>query len=154
LAVALLFVEKIHQSDAQFWFGLRIVGFLQISYTKAVIQRTIVVLSRIFGARFGGKDCGLCKYNPQEFICLRPKTPYPPFLLRAVCSAQSMACRVHRVVCSVQCAWYSMQYAALSVHSVQGVLCRVLYPVYSVQRVVYSVQCKVFSVQCAVRSVL
>jgi hypothetical protein len=39
LAVALLFVEKIHQGDAQFWFGLRIVGFLQ---SQAVISRTIV----------------------------------------------------------------------------------------------------------------
>jgi hypothetical protein len=62
LTVALLFVEKIRQSDAQFWFGLRIVGFIQIFYSRAVIQRAIVVLSRIFGARFGGKDCGLCKW--------------------------------------------------------------------------------------------
>jgi hypothetical protein len=64
LAVALLFVKKIRQSDAQFWFGLRIVGFLQIFYSGAVIQRAIVVLSRIFGARVGGKDRGLCTYNP------------------------------------------------------------------------------------------
>jgi hypothetical protein len=42
LAVTLLFVEKIRQSDAQFWFGLRIVGFLQIFYSQAVIPRTIV----------------------------------------------------------------------------------------------------------------
>jgi hypothetical protein len=39
LAVAPLFVEKIRQSDAQFWFGLRIVGFL---HSQAVISRTIV----------------------------------------------------------------------------------------------------------------
>jgi hypothetical protein len=39
LAVALLFVEKIRQQDAQFWFGLRIVGFL---HSQAVISRTIV----------------------------------------------------------------------------------------------------------------
>jgi hypothetical protein len=39
LAVALLFVEKIRQSDAQFWFGLRIFGFL---HSQAVILRTIV----------------------------------------------------------------------------------------------------------------
>jgi hypothetical protein len=64
LAVALLFVEKIRQSDAPFWFGLRIFGFLQIFYSRAVIQRAIVVLSSIFGARFGGKDRGLCTYNP------------------------------------------------------------------------------------------
>jgi hypothetical protein len=42
LAVAFLFVEKIRQSAALFWFGLRIVGFLQIFYTQAVIPRTIV----------------------------------------------------------------------------------------------------------------
>ncbi len=42
LAVALLFVEKIHQSAAQFWFGLRIVGFLQMFYPQAFIPRTIV----------------------------------------------------------------------------------------------------------------
>jgi hypothetical protein len=42
LAVALLFVEKFHQSAALFWFGLRIVGFLQIFFSQAVIPRTIV----------------------------------------------------------------------------------------------------------------
>jgi hypothetical protein len=42
LAVILLFVEKIRQSAALFWFGLRIVGFLQIFYSLAVIPRTIV----------------------------------------------------------------------------------------------------------------
>jgi hypothetical protein len=40
LAVALLCVEKIRQSDAQFLFGLWIVGFLQIFYSQAVIPRT------------------------------------------------------------------------------------------------------------------
>jgi hypothetical protein len=39
LAVVLLFVEKIRQSDAQFCFGSRIVGFL---HSQAVISRTIV----------------------------------------------------------------------------------------------------------------
>jgi hypothetical protein len=39
LAVALFFVEKIRQSDAQFWFGLRIIGFL---HSQAIISRTIV----------------------------------------------------------------------------------------------------------------
>jgi hypothetical protein len=39
LAVAPLFVEKIRQSDAKFWFGLRIVGFL---HSQAVISLTIV----------------------------------------------------------------------------------------------------------------
>jgi hypothetical protein len=42
LAVTLLFVEKIRQSAALFWFGLQIVGFLQIFYSQAVIPRTIV----------------------------------------------------------------------------------------------------------------
>jgi hypothetical protein len=42
LAVIFLFVEKIRQSDTQFWFRLRIVGFLQIFYSQAVIPRTIV----------------------------------------------------------------------------------------------------------------
>jgi hypothetical protein len=42
LAVALLFVEKIRQSDAQFWFRLRIVGFL---HSQAVISRIIVDFS-------------------------------------------------------------------------------------------------------------
>jgi hypothetical protein len=36
------FYEKIGQSVALFWFGLQIVGFLQIFYSQAVIPRTIV----------------------------------------------------------------------------------------------------------------
>ncbi len=40
LAGALLFDEKIRQSAALFWFGLRDVGIL---YSRAVIQRTIYV---------------------------------------------------------------------------------------------------------------
>jgi hypothetical protein len=42
LAVALLFAEKIRQNAALFWFGLRIVGFLQIIYSQAIMLRTIV----------------------------------------------------------------------------------------------------------------
>jgi hypothetical protein len=42
LAGALLFDKKIRQSDALFWFGSRDVGILQIFYSRAVIQRTIV----------------------------------------------------------------------------------------------------------------
>jgi hypothetical protein len=42
LAGALLFDEKIRQSAALFWFGVRDVGYLQIFYSGAVIQRTIV----------------------------------------------------------------------------------------------------------------
>ncbi len=37
MAGALLFDEKIHQSAARFWFGLRDVGIL---YLQAIIQRT------------------------------------------------------------------------------------------------------------------
>jgi hypothetical protein len=40
LAGELLFDEKIRQSAALFWFGLRDVGTL---YSRAVIQRTIYV---------------------------------------------------------------------------------------------------------------
>jgi hypothetical protein len=40
LAGALLFDEKIRQSAALFWFGLRDVGIL---YSRAVIQKTIDV---------------------------------------------------------------------------------------------------------------
>ncbi len=42
LAGALLFDEKIHQSAALFWFGLRDVEILQIFYSQAVINRAIV----------------------------------------------------------------------------------------------------------------
>jgi hypothetical protein len=42
LAGALLFDEKLRQSAALFWFGLRDVGIL---YSRAVIQRTIDVSS-------------------------------------------------------------------------------------------------------------
>jgi hypothetical protein len=37
-----LFDEKICQSAALFWFKLRDVGILQIFYSRAVLQRTIV----------------------------------------------------------------------------------------------------------------
>jgi len=42
LTGALLFNEKIRQSAALFWFGLRNVEILQIFYSRAVIQRTTV----------------------------------------------------------------------------------------------------------------
>jgi len=42
LAGELLFDKKIRKSDALFWFGLRDVGILQIFYSQAVTQRTIV----------------------------------------------------------------------------------------------------------------
>jgi hypothetical protein len=56
LAGALLFDEKISQSAALFWFGLRDVGIL---YSRAVIQKTID-----FGAQFGGKDHGWSTHKP------------------------------------------------------------------------------------------
>jgi hypothetical protein len=65
LAGALLFDEKIHQSSGKccnIWFGLWDVGILQMFYLGAVLQRTIVDISRIFGTWFGGKDCGLCTF--------------------------------------------------------------------------------------------
>jgi hypothetical protein len=42
LAGALLFAEKIRQSAALFWFGWWDVGILQIFYSRAAIQKTIV----------------------------------------------------------------------------------------------------------------
>jgi hypothetical protein len=42
LAGALLYNEKIRQSAALFWFGLRDIGIL---YSPAVIQRTIDIIS-------------------------------------------------------------------------------------------------------------
>jgi hypothetical protein len=61
LVGALLFDEKIHQSAALFWLGLRNDGIL---YLQAAIQRTIDIISRIFGARFGKKDRGLSTCKP------------------------------------------------------------------------------------------
>jgi hypothetical protein len=42
MAEALLVDEKIRQSDALFWFGLRDVGILQIFYSRSVLQRATV----------------------------------------------------------------------------------------------------------------
>jgi hypothetical protein len=42
LAGTLLIDEKIRQSAALFWFGLRDVGILQKFYSGSVLQRTIV----------------------------------------------------------------------------------------------------------------
>ncbi len=42
MAGGLLFHEKIRQSAALFWFGLRDVGILQIFYSRAAVQRTNV----------------------------------------------------------------------------------------------------------------
>jgi hypothetical protein len=64
LAGALLFDEKIPQSAALFWFGLRFVGFLQIFFSQAVIQRTIVDFPAFLETGLEEKDCGLWPYNP------------------------------------------------------------------------------------------
>ncbi len=42
MAGTLLFDEKIRRSAALFWLRLRDVGILQIFYSRAVLQRTIV----------------------------------------------------------------------------------------------------------------
>jgi hypothetical protein len=61
LAGALLFDEKIHQSAALFWCGLRPCGMLE--FFKYVLTsrnpKTNVDFPAFFGDRFGGKDCGL-----------------------------------------------------------------------------------------------
>ncbi len=55
LAGALSFNEKIRQSAALFWFGLRNDGIFNL---RAAIQKTVDI-SRIYGVRFGEKDRGL-----------------------------------------------------------------------------------------------
>jgi hypothetical protein len=57
LAGGLLFDEKIQQNAALFGWN---VGIL---HSQALIKRKIYV-SHIFGARFGGKDCGLSTCKP------------------------------------------------------------------------------------------
>jgi hypothetical protein len=52
LAGTFLFDEKIRQSAALFWFGLRDVGIL---YSRAVIQRTIDVSSAFLEHSFAEK---------------------------------------------------------------------------------------------------
>jgi hypothetical protein len=61
-AGALLFDEKIRQSAALFWFGLRDVGILKIFYSRALIQRTIVD-SHAF-LEHGLAESRLCEYKP------------------------------------------------------------------------------------------
>jgi hypothetical protein len=50
-----------------FWLGLRdlrVVGILQIFYSRAVLQRSVADFSALLGDRFDGKDGFLCTYNP------------------------------------------------------------------------------------------
>jgi hypothetical protein len=65
LAVALLFAEKIRQSAALFWFGLRIVGFLQIFYSQAVIPRTTVE-SPVFLERGSAEKIAVCAHTTRD----------------------------------------------------------------------------------------
>ncbi len=65
LVVALLFVGKICQSAALFWFGLRIVGFLQIFYSQAIISRTIVE-SPAFLEHGSAKKIAVCAHTIRD----------------------------------------------------------------------------------------
>jgi hypothetical protein len=67
LAVAVLFVEKIRQSDALFCFGLRIVGFL---HSQAVISRTIVDFPA-FLEHGSAEKGGLCTYKQRWAAILK-----------------------------------------------------------------------------------
>jgi hypothetical protein len=60
LAGTLLFNEKICQSAALFWFGLRDVGIL---YSRAEIQSTIDVSPAFLEHCSAGKDRGLAHAN-------------------------------------------------------------------------------------------
>jgi hypothetical protein len=62
LAGALLFDEKICQSVALFWFGLRDVRFSSNILLTSRNPKNCG-LSRSFGDRFGGKEFGLCTYR-------------------------------------------------------------------------------------------
>jgi hypothetical protein len=68
MAGTLLFDEKIRQSAALFWFGLQGVGILQIFYSRAIKQRTIVDFPAFLETPLAGKDCDLCPYNPFELF--------------------------------------------------------------------------------------
>jgi hypothetical protein len=61
LAGALIFDEKIRQSAALFWFGLRDFGIL---YSRAVIQRKIDVFSSVEKIEVGAN--ANCDPNKQE----------------------------------------------------------------------------------------
>jgi hypothetical protein len=65
LAVTLLFVEKIRQSAALFWFGLQIVGFLQIFYSQAITPRTIVA-SPAFLEHSSAEKIAVCAHTTRD----------------------------------------------------------------------------------------
>jgi hypothetical protein len=58
LADALLFDEKISQSAAVFWLDCEMLEFFKYSTHEPSSKEL-----RIYGARLGGNDCGLCPYN-------------------------------------------------------------------------------------------
>ncbi len=64
LAGALLFDEKIFQSAALFWFGLRDVGILQIFYSRAVVHRTLLDSPAFLEHSSAEKNRSLCPYKP------------------------------------------------------------------------------------------
>jgi hypothetical protein len=73
LAGALLFDEKIRQSVALFWFGLQIVGFLQIFYSQAIIPRTIDE-SPAFLKHGSAEKIAVCAHttrDPNKFLRIR-----------------------------------------------------------------------------------
>jgi hypothetical protein len=65
LAGAFLFEEKICQSAALFWFGLRDVGILRIFYSRAVTQRTTVDSPAFLGHGLAGK-IAVCAYTNRD----------------------------------------------------------------------------------------
>jgi hypothetical protein len=68
MAGTVLFDEKIRQSAALFWFGLRDVGILLIFYSRAEIQRTIVDYPAFL-------ETGLAemRFEPIQPVCRRSK---------------------------------------------------------------------------------
>jgi hypothetical protein len=63
LAGALLFDEKICQRDALFGLDCGMLEILQIFFSQAVIQRTIVDLPAFLETGLEEKDCGLWPYT-------------------------------------------------------------------------------------------
>ncbi len=61
------------------WFGLQDVGILQIFYSRALIQRTIVDFPAFFFAQFGRKYRGLWPYKPWSVRRLRPLKCFKKF---------------------------------------------------------------------------
>jgi hypothetical protein len=68
LAGTLLFVEKIRQRDTLFCFGLRDVG---IFYSRAVIQRTIVIFPAVLehGSAEKIAVCAHTNRDPEQAGC-------------------------------------------------------------------------------------